>query len=163
MSPLHDGAVIVQDDRVAAAACFLPLTVNPRLSKELGSRHRAAIGLTEENDSVAVIVSEETGSISIVVDGDIERGLDVDQLRARLRTLILQQGAKMRPKREVQARDASHLAVSSFGLRLLSVALAVLLWMVVSGGRSSSAACACRSSCSRCRPDSSCWATCGDR
>ena len=101
-SPLHDGAVIVQDDRVAAAACFLPLTVNPRLSKELGSRHRAAIGLTEENDSVAVVVSEETGSISIVVDGDIERGLDVDLLRARLRALILQQGAKMRPTREVQ-------------------------------------------------------------
>ena len=101
-SPLHDGAVIVQEDRVAAAACFLPLTVNPKLSKELGSRHRAAIGLTEENDSVAVVVSEETGSISIVVDGDIERGLDVDLLRARLRALILQQGAKMRPTREVQ-------------------------------------------------------------
>src|SRR5437016_8611227 len=80
-SPLHDGAVIVQDDRIAAAACFLPLTVNPRLSKELGSRHRAAIGLTEENDSVAIVVSEESGSISIVVDGQIERGLDADALR----------------------------------------------------------------------------------
>src|SRR6185312_3825694 len=89
-SPLHDGAVIVQDDRVAAAACFLPLTVNPKLSKELGSRHRAAIGLTEENDSVAVVVSEETGNISLVVDGQIERGLDVDTLRVRLRSLILQ-------------------------------------------------------------------------
>src|SRR5204862_3396454 len=88
-SPLHDGAVIVQDDRVAAAACFLPLTVNPRLSKELGSRHRAAIGLTEENDSVAIVVSEETGSISIVADGDIQRGLDADSLRARLRSLVL--------------------------------------------------------------------------
>src|SRR5262249_32863418 len=61
-SPLHDGAVIVQDDRVAAAACFLPLTVNPKLSKELGSRHRAAIGLTEENDSVAIVGSEEPGA-----------------------------------------------------------------------------------------------------
>src|SRR5438045_5835407 len=80
-SPLHDGAVIVQDDRIAAAACFLPLTVNPKLSKELGSRHRAAIGLTEENDSVAIVVSEETGSISIVSDGQIERGLDPDALR----------------------------------------------------------------------------------
>ena len=89
-SPLHDGAVIVQEDRVAAAACFLPLTVNPKLSKELGSRHRAAIGLTEENDSVAVVVSEETGSISLVVDGQIERGLDADTLRGRLRSLILQ-------------------------------------------------------------------------
>src|SRR5713101_4088516 len=77
-SPLHDGAVIVQDDRVAAAACFLPLTVNPKLSKTLGSRHRAAIGLTEENDSVAIVVSEETSSISIVADGDIERGLDAE-------------------------------------------------------------------------------------
>ena len=64
-SPLHDGAVIVQEDRIAAAACFLPLTVNPKLSKQLGSRHRAAIGLTEENDSVAIVVSEENGSVSI--------------------------------------------------------------------------------------------------
>jgi diadenylate cyclase len=89
-SPLHDGAAIVQDDRVAAAACFLPLTVNPKLGKELGSRHRAAIGLTEENDSIAIVVSEETGTISIVVDGQIERGLTVDALRTRLRSLILQ-------------------------------------------------------------------------
>jgi diadenylate cyclase len=88
-SPLHDGAVILQEDRVAAAACFLPLTVNPKLSKELGSRHRAAIGLTEENDSIAVVVSEETGSISIVSDGQIERGLTLDGLRARLRSLLL--------------------------------------------------------------------------
>jgi diadenylate cyclase len=100
-SPLHDGAVIVQDDRVAAAACFLPLTVNPKLSKELGSRHRAAIGLTEESDSVAIVVSEETGSVSIVVDGQIERGLDSDELRARLRSLVLQRTEKT-PKREVQ-------------------------------------------------------------
>src|SRR4051812_8035753 len=101
-SPLHDGAVIVQEDRVAAAACFLPLTVNPKLSKELGSRHRAAIGLTEENDSVAVVVSEETGGISIVVDGQIERGLDSDRLRGRLRALVLQARDKPLPAREVQ-------------------------------------------------------------
>jgi len=100
-SPLHDGAVIVQDDRVAAAACFLPLTVNPKLSKELGSRHRAAIGLTEENDAVAIVISEETGSVSIVVDGQIDRGLDTDQLRARLRSLVLQRREKP-AKREVQ-------------------------------------------------------------
>jgi len=95
-SPLHDGAVIVQDDRVAAAACFLPLTVNPRLAKELGSRHRAAIGLTEENDAVAIVVSEETGIVSVVVDGQIERGLDADQLRHRLRALVLQRDATSR-------------------------------------------------------------------
>jgi diadenylate cyclase len=99
-SPLHDGAVIVQEDRIAAAACFLPLTVNPKLAKELGSRHRAAIGLTEENDSVAIVVSEETGSISLVADGQIERGLTPEELRSRLRTLVLQRPAV--PRREVQ-------------------------------------------------------------
>jgi diadenylate cyclase len=88
-SPLHDGAAIIQNDRVAAAACFLPLTINPKLSKQLGSRHRAAIGLTEENDSVAIVVSEETGAVSLVVDGQIERGLDADTLRVRLRSLLL--------------------------------------------------------------------------
>lgn len=96
-SPLHDGAVILQDERVAAAACFLPLTVNPKLSRDLGSRHRAAIGLTEENDSIAVVVSEETGIISVVSDGQIERGLTPDQLRTRLRSLVLQRGAPATP------------------------------------------------------------------
>jgi len=89
-SPLHDGAVILQEGRVAAAACFLPLTVNPRLSRELGTRHRAAIGLTEENDAVAVIVSEESGLISIALDGTIERGLGPADLRARLKDLVVQ-------------------------------------------------------------------------
>ena len=88
-SPLHDGAVILQGDRVAAAACFLPLSINPRLSRDLGSRHRAALGVTEENDAVAVVVSEETGAISLVINGDIERLLQPDQLRLRLVTLIL--------------------------------------------------------------------------
>ena len=88
-SPLHDGAVIIQEDRVAAAACFLPLTVNPRVSRELGTRHRAAIGLTEEGDAVAVVVSEETGAIALALDGQIDRGLTADQLRDRLRTLVV--------------------------------------------------------------------------
>jgi diadenylate cyclase len=100
-SPLHDGAVIVQDDRVAAAACFLPLTVNPKVSRDLGSRHRAAIGLTEENDAVAIVISEQSGRISIVVDGEIERDLDADALRARLRALVIQRRAAAR-KPEVQ-------------------------------------------------------------
>jgi uncharacterized protein (TIGR00159 family) len=87
-TPLHDGAVIIQEGRVAAAACFLPLTVNPRLSRELGSRHRAAIGLTEENDAIAVVVSEETGIISLVLEGRVERDLTEDDLRTRLRRLV---------------------------------------------------------------------------
>jgi len=103
-SPLHDGAVIVQRDRIAAAACFLPLTVNPKLSKELGSRHRAAIGLTEENDAVAVVVSEETGFLSVVVDGQIERGFDADGLRLRLHSLILKRRASP-PARDLRAPE----------------------------------------------------------
>jgi uncharacterized protein (TIGR00159 family) len=102
-SPLHDGAVIVQEDRIAAAACFLPLTVNPKLSKDLGSRHRAAIGLTEENDSIAVVVSEETGRVSLVVDGQIERDVDTETLRVRLRSLVFQGvNTRSRPSSRVQ-------------------------------------------------------------
>ena len=77
-SPLHDGAVVLQENRVAAAACFLPLTVNPRVSRDLGTRHRAAIGLTEENDAVAVVVSEERGQIALALDGGLERDLTAD-------------------------------------------------------------------------------------
>lgn len=87
-SPLHDGAVIVQRDRVAAAGCFLPLTVNPQLSRTLGTRHRAAIGLTEENDAVAIVVSEETGIVSLALDGQVERDLDGNRLRDRLHQLL---------------------------------------------------------------------------
>src|SRR5437660_1815533 len=87
-APLHDGAVIIQRDRIAAAACFLPLSMNPVLSTQLGTRHRAGIGITEETDAIAVIVSEETGSISLAVAGTIERDLTVDQLRERMGELL---------------------------------------------------------------------------
>src|SRR5688500_9657765 len=87
-SPLHDGAVIIQADRVAAAACFLPLSVNPRVSRDLGTRHRAALGLTEENDALAVVVSEESGGISLSMGGTIERGVAPGALKDRLRTLL---------------------------------------------------------------------------
>ena len=83
-APLHDGAVLVQKDRIAAAACFLPLSMNPLLSTQLGTRHRAGIGITEETDAIAVICSEETGAISFAVGGNIERDLTVPQLRERL-------------------------------------------------------------------------------
>jgi len=83
-TPLHDGAVIIQGNRIAAAACFLPLTVNPELSRQLGSRHRAAIGVTEDTDALAVVVSEENGSISQVAGGRIQRGLDGRALKQSL-------------------------------------------------------------------------------
>jgi diadenylate cyclase len=102
-APLHDGAVIVQGDRIAAAACFLPLSVNPRLSRDLGTRHRAALGLTEENDAVAIVVSEETGSISLVIGGDIERGIAADSLRVRLRALL---GIRRERVRSAESRSS---------------------------------------------------------
>jgi diadenylate cyclase len=87
-APLHDGAVIVQKERIAAAACFLPLSMNPKLSMQLGTRHRAGIGITEETDAIAVIVSEETGNISLAVGGNIEREMTVERLRLRLSELL---------------------------------------------------------------------------
>ena len=82
--PLHDGAAIIQQDRIAAAACFLPLTTNPALASQLGTRHRAAIGVTEESDCVAFVVSEETGRISIAAGSKIEQGVPADELRERV-------------------------------------------------------------------------------
>ena len=105
-SPLHDGAVIVQGDRIAAAACFLPLSVNPKVSRELGTRHRAAIGLTEENDAGVIVVSEESGVISLALDGGLERGLTPDTLRLKLRALL---GLRRRER----ARAAAGAAGSS--------------------------------------------------
>ncbi len=94
-SPLHDGAVVVRRHRVAAASCFLPLTLNPRLSRDLGTRHRAALGVTEDTDAVAVVVSEESGLISIVQHGEIKRGLDAPKLRA-----AISEALEISPKRE---------------------------------------------------------------
>jgi diadenylate cyclase len=88
-TPLHDGAVIISENRIAAAACFLPLAVSPKLDRDLGTRHRAAIGLTEESDAIAVVVSEERGEISLALEGRIERGLSPEDLRARMQDLIL--------------------------------------------------------------------------
>ena len=114
-TPLHDGAVIIQGNRVAAAACFLPLTVNPALSRTLGSRHRAAIGLTEDTDALAVVVSEETGTISLVAEGRIRRELDGRTLKqALLEALEVRpsagRGASPRARRgpgEVRRPDAA--------------------------------------------------------
>ncbi len=87
-APLHDGAVIIQKGRIAAAACFLPLSMNPVLSTQFGTRHRAAIGITEETDAISVVVSEETGSISIAIGGAIERDITAAYLRERLSEVL---------------------------------------------------------------------------
>ena len=87
-SPIHDGALVIQQGRLARAGCFLPLSQNPDISKTLGTRHRAAIGLTELVDAVVIVVSEETGKISVVVGGKITRGLDSTVLRRVLLRLL---------------------------------------------------------------------------
>jgi uncharacterized protein (TIGR00159 family) len=87
-SPIHDGALIVQKGRLTAAGCFLPLSSNPELDKNLGARHRAAIGLTEETDAVVVVVSEERGEISLVVNGKVTPDLDGSELRNSLGGLL---------------------------------------------------------------------------
>ena len=84
-TPLHDGAVIVKKNKIAAAACYLPLSENPFISKELGTRHRAAIGISEVTDAITIIVSEETGGISLTVNGDIHRDLSLEEFEVRLR------------------------------------------------------------------------------
>ncbi len=86
-TPLHDGAIIVRGDRIISATCYLPLSDNMELSKELGTRHRAAVGISEVSDSLTIVVSEETGSISVAVGGKIRRGLDQEGLRNQLKAL----------------------------------------------------------------------------
>lgn len=92
-TPLHDGAVIIRDNRIKAAACFLPLTDNPNLSKELGTRHRAALGISEVSDCVSVIVSEESGKMSFALNGGLTRNLTPDMLRKALNKNLLQKNS----------------------------------------------------------------------
>ncbi len=115
-SPLHDGAVIIQREKVAAAACFLPLTTNPGLISSLGTRHRAAIGITEESDSLAIVVSETDGRVSIASAGSIDIGVSIDRLRLKL---IQYFGPVVAPPRDVSAsgilveRPEENLALES--------------------------------------------------
>ncbi len=88
-SPIHDGAVVIQAGRIAAAGCYLPLTANPEVSKQLGTRHRAAIGLTEETDAIVVVVSEEEGTVALVREGQINQVLDAGTLRTELQRFFL--------------------------------------------------------------------------
>lgn len=104
-APLHDGAVIIKGDRLVAAACFLPLTLYSNVSKELGTRHRAAIGVTEETDAVVVIASEETGSVSIAVSGEITRQLTTSELKRALKSLL--ESGETRPKTRSAIRKAT--------------------------------------------------------
>ena len=99
-TPLHDGAVIVRKNRIVAAGCFLPLTLDLHLSQELGTRHRAGIGITEETDAVAVIVSEENGTISLAIGGKITRNLSGNELRNALKSAIAERNVSEETKKQ---------------------------------------------------------------
>ncbi|HHU68740.1 MAG TPA: TIGR00159 family protein [Thermoanaerobacterales bacterium] len=96
-TPLHDGAVLIRNDKIMAAGCFLPLTENPNLSKELGTRHRAALGITEQSDAVSIIVSEETGVISVAVEGKLTRYLDIMTFKEMIKSLLYTKEQKQIP------------------------------------------------------------------
>jgi diadenylate cyclase len=119
-TPLHDGAAIISNGRVAAASCFLPLTQNPLVSRELGTRHRAAIGVTEDSDAFAVVVSEETGAISFVLDGRLSRNLDGPKLRRMIQSAMepwrteAETAAQEEEERERQ-RDLDEIIAASRG------------------------------------------------
>lgn len=110
-TPLHDGGVIISEERVAAAGCVFPLTQKADISRALGTRHRAAIGMTEETDTIVVVVSEETGVISIAYNGRLKRGFDGPHLRRILSTFLGREGSGIR---RMARRDDSHHGQMSF-------------------------------------------------
>jgi diadenylate cyclase len=105
-TPLHDGAVIIRGNRITSATCYLPLSDNLHLGKELGTRHRAGVGISEVTDSLTVIVSEETGKISVAYEGELSRDLDAESLRTRLQQILNRQnGEENKPKRRRKGKD----------------------------------------------------------
>ncbi len=110
-TPLHDGGVIIKSNRIVAAGCFFPLSTRLELSRSLGTRHRAAIGITEETDALVVVVSEETGAISIAYRGRLSRGIDTDRLRRILSSILSRGSEKSSLARVRKKQDASALGL----------------------------------------------------
>ena len=135
-TPLHDGAVIVRGDRVVSATCYLPLSDSMTLSKDLGTRHRAAVGISEVSDSLTIVVSEETGKVSIAMRGQIYRNVNADFLRGKLKVSAEQKstddqtGTAEKEVYEWQKKILKTL-VNNLGFKILAVVLAFILWLVV--------------------------------
>lgn len=131
-STLHDGAVVVRDGRIVAAACLLPLSQNPDVNKRLGTRHRAALGLSEETDALAVVVSEETGAISTASGGKLDYGLTKEQLEQKLDELLHQQRRQKRAASEGSKVGTFLKAIAADPTRkLMALGLAIVLWVVL--------------------------------
>lgn len=127
-TPLHDGAVIIRHDQLTAATCYLPLSDNPSIDKDLGTRHRAGIGISECTDAVVVIVSEETGAISFVQGGEIKHNIDREGLDAALRSI---QNRASNEGKVKKGDDLRVIAGRNIHLKILSLAGAAILWMMV--------------------------------
>ncbi len=112
-SPLHDGAALIRSNRILAVGCTLPLSDSPQISSVIHTRHKAAIGVTEVSDAVVVVVSEETGTISLAIEGQLEREFDGDSLRARLQALLSPQSTQERSVRRTLFRRGSHRAANA--------------------------------------------------
>jgi len=116
-SALHDGAALIQDGRIAAVGCILPLTLKTDLPEGVGTRHRAAVGITEETDAVVIVVSEETGTISIVMAGELLRDLDAPHLRVALREILGNERRELPSSEEIsrplEVADAGELEIGS--------------------------------------------------
>lgn len=124
-TPLHDGAVIIENDRITAATCYLPLSENPLISKELGTRHRAAIGMSEAADCLVVIVSEETGSVSVAENGKISRGLSEKLFRKKLEAF-----QEKTVQQKTMKDTCKNLLFNNGKLKLLSVTVGIFIWLV---------------------------------
>lgn len=134
-TPLHDGAVIVRGDRVVSATCYLPLTDSLSISKDLGTRHRAAVGISEVSDSLTIVVSEETGKVSIAMGGELYRNVDAEFLKNKLS--FIQHREKKVSKIELWRRrlkdvkESGKKLTNNLGLKVLAVLFAIALWIVV--------------------------------
>ena len=98
-TPLHDGAVIITGNRVSSATCYLPLSDSLKLSKDLGTRHRAGVGISEVTDSVTIIVSEETGKISLAYEGDLVTDLSQERLKSLIRQIVMNESEEQKPEK----------------------------------------------------------------
>ena len=140
-TPLHDGAVIIRGSRIVSATCYLPLTDSMELGKELGTRHRAAVGISEVSDSTTVVVSEETGAVSVAREGQLYRTWDREALRERLNLLrpdpagsidvLKKWKGLLRSERPEKFKKSKNLKSNNTGMKILSVFIAILIWLLV--------------------------------
>ena len=129
-TPLHDGAIIIRGDRIVSATCYLPLSDNMGLSKELGTRHRAAVGMSEVSDALIIVVSEENGKVSVAQGGVLDRAVTREELREKLTYIQNKKGRRIRISCNIYGKEGIKMKkglMNNWGLKILSFLLAVML------------------------------------